>query len=76
VRKKLISTPSTPSTVGLTVVFSFAGRKALVIFHDLPFADERSLLDTEVNLIFHVVSVIILTPPVERDVLQQLGGLI
>jgi hypothetical protein len=45
VRKE--STPSTPSTIGLTVVFSFVDRKLLIAFDDLPFIDKRGLIVTK-----------------------------
>jgi hypothetical protein len=44
-RENLISSIQPHQTVGVSLVFSFVERKAL-IFRDLPLADERSLLDT------------------------------
>lgn len=44
-----------PSTVGLTVVFSFVNGKLLIVFDDLPFADERSPSNLKIDLILHAV---------------------
>jgi hypothetical protein len=43
--------PSAPPTVGLSVVFSSADHKQLIIFDDLPLVHERSLFLAEIDLI-------------------------